>query len=512
METELTGPDLISGVPLHDIPENGMLAGHAGGESVVLVRRGSEIFAVGGTCTHYSGPLAEGIVVGDTIRCPWHHACFDLRTGEALRAPALNPIPSWNVERRGDTIAVTTKREPLPPMPAKTPLRSIGIVGGGGAGAAAAEMLRRRGFEGSIAMITAEETLPVDRPNLSKDYLAGNAPEEWIPLRTPEFYAEQNIETVTGHRVVRFDAQTKTLTLDNGIERSFDAILLATGADAVKLTPPGAERVHVLRTLADSRAIIAEAQKGRRAVVLGASFIGLEVAASLRAREVDVTVVAPEEIPLARVMGAELGGFIRALHEEHGVRFRLGTTAAKFEKDRVLLANGEPLQADFIVAGVGVRPNTLLAQIGGLKVEQGIVVDEHFETSAPGIYAAGDVACYPDRFSGKMIRVEHWAVAEQQGQTAACNMIGIPTPHIAAPFFWSAHYDVTIAYIGHAAGFDKAELHGSLADRRALVAYRSGNDIAAVAAIGMDREALLISAAMERGDRAEVERIVGDQR
>src|ERR1051325_9286861 len=311
--TELTGPDFISGVPLRDIPEGGMLAGHANGEAVILVRRGSEIFALGGTCTHYSAPLADGIVAGATVRCPWHHACFDLRTGEALRAPALNPLPAWNVERRGDNIFVTTKREPLPPAAAQTMVKSIGIVGGGGAGPAAAEMLRRRGFDGAIAIITAEETLPVDRPNLSKDYLAGNAPEEWIPLRTPEFYAEKNIETITGHRVMRLDANAKSLLLDNGIERRFDAILLATGADPVKLTPPGAERVHVLRTLADSRAIIAEAQKGRRAVVLGASFIGLEVAASLRAREGDVTVVAPEEIPLAEPMGGGLGAVIRPL-------------------------------------------------------------------------------------------------------------------------------------------------------------------------------------------------------
>jgi len=508
MQTELTGPDLTSGVPIADIPEHSMLAGHADGEAVILVRRGDEVFALGGTCTHYSAPLADGIVAGDTIRCPWHHACFDLRTGDALRAPALTPIPAWNVERRGDVVFVTTKREPSPPPVAKTDVRSIGIVGGGAAGAAAAEMLRRRGFDGAITIISAEETLPVDRPNLSKDYLAGNAPEEWIPLRTPEFYAEQNIEMVTGHRVLRVDAETKTLALDNGIERRFDAILIATGADPVRLTPPGAERVHVLRTLADSRAIIAEAEKGRRAVVLGASFIGLEVAAALRAREVDVTIVAPEEIPLVRILGTEVGAFIRALHEEHGVRFRLGATAAKFESDRVILSTGEPLPADFIVAGVGVRPNTLLGQIAGLKLDQGIVVDEHFETSACGIYAAGDVAKYPDRVSGKMIRVEHWAVAEQQGQTAACNIIGIETPHVAPPFFWSAHYDVTIAVVGHAAGFDKAELHGSLANRRALIAYRSGNEVAAVATIGMDREALRASVAMERGDRAELEAIV----
>jgi NADPH-dependent 2,4-dienoyl-CoA reductase/sulfur reductase-like enzyme/nitrite reductase/ring-hydroxylating ferredoxin subunit len=508
MDIQLTGPDLKQGISLNELADGAMLGGHVDGEAVLLVRRGGEIYAIGGTCTHYSAPLAEGLVVGNTVRCPWHHACFDLRTGEAVRAPALSAVPVWAVERRGGKVFVTGKADapkvrPLPPPPT-----SIGIVGAGAAGAAACEMLRKSGYTGAITVIGAEETLPVDRPNLSKDYLAGTAPEEWMQLRTPEFYSEQNIEVITGRRALQLDPSTKTLTLDNGVRRAFDAILLATGADPIRLTPPGAERVHVLRTLKDSRAIIAEAEKGKKAVVLGASFIGLEVAASLRARECDVTVVAPEEVPLAKPMGAELGAFIRSLHEAHGVRFRLGTTASKFEANRVVLASGEPLEADFIVAGIGVRPNTLLAQLARLRVENGVVVDERMQTSARGIYAAGDIALYPDHYSGRMMRVEHWAVAEQQGQTAARNMVGIDTPHTAPPFFWSAHYDVTIAMVGNSLGYTRTEVHGSLAERRALIAYFAGDDAIAVATIGLDREALLVEAAMEQGDRAEVKRII----
>ena len=234
----------------------------------------------------------------------------------------------------------------------------------------------------------------------------------------------------------------------------------------------------------------------------------LPFAASLRAREVEVTVVAPDAIPLAKTMGVEIGAFVRRLHEEHGVRFRLGTTVATFEGDRVILATGEPLLADFIVAGVGVRPNTQLAQIGGLAVDHGIIVDEFLRTSAPGIYAAGDVAQYPDRFSGQNVRVEHWVAAGRQGQTAARNILGRPTPHTAPPFFWSAHYDVTINYVGNAAGYDRVDVHGSLDDRRALVTYRVGPRIVAVATIGLDRESLQIEKAMEDGDVAAVERIV----
>ncbi|MEA2338853.1 MAG: hypothetical protein QOE82_2860, partial [Thermoanaerobaculia bacterium] len=266
--------DLKSGIAIDDVADGGMLTGEADGENVVLVRRGGEIFAVGAECTHYHGPLAEGIVSGETIHCPWHHACFDLRTG-APTAPALNPIPVWNVEQRDGRVFVTTKRE-IPPAPrAQTNVTSVGIVGAGVAGNAAAEMLRREGFAGAIAMIGAEETLPIDRPNLSKDYLAGTAPEEWMPLRDTDFYRAQNIEILIGRRAAALDAPTKTLTLDDGSKRTFDAILLATGSEPVRLSPPGAARVHVLRTLRDSRAIIAEAAKGKHAVVLGASFIGL---------------------------------------------------------------------------------------------------------------------------------------------------------------------------------------------------------------------------------------------
>ncbi|HXH41562.1 MAG TPA: FAD-dependent oxidoreductase [Thermoanaerobaculia bacterium] len=499
--------DLKAGVAIEEIADGGMLAGDVDGEAVLLVRHGKEIFAAGAECTHYHGPLAEGIVSGETIHCPWHHACFDLRTG-APTAPALNPIPVWNVEQREGRVFVTTKREIPPPPRAQTPLASVGIAGAGVAGNAAAEMLRSQGFAGTITMIGAEETVPIDRPNLSKDYLAGTAPEEWMPLRDAAFYQAHNIELLTGRRAVQLDAKTKTLTLDDGSKRAFDAILIATGSEPVRLSPPGAGRVHVLRTLRDSRTIIAEAAKGKRAVVLGASFIGLEVAASLRAREVEVTVVAPDEVPLGKTMGVEVGAFIRRLHEEHGVHFRLGTTVATFEGDRVVLATGEPIAADFVVAGVGVRPNTQLAQAAGLSVDNGVIVDEYFQSSIPGIFAAGDIAHYPDRFSGERIRVEHWVAAGRQGQTAARNILGMRTPHTVPPFFWSAHYDVTIAYVGHAAGFDRIDIHGSLDKHRALAVYRTGPRLLAVAAIGLDRESLLIEKAMEEGDRNAIEAVI----
>jgi apoptosis-inducing factor 3 len=508
-ETQLSGPDLAQGVPLAEVPEGGQLLGHSGGEAVLVVRRGEEIFAVGATCTHYGGPLAEGLVVDDTVRCPWHHACFSLRTGEAVRAPALNPVACYKVEREGDRIAVREKAEPATRREADGPA-SVVIVGAGAAGNAAAEALRREGYAGSITLVGPENEVPYDRPNLSKDYLAGNAPEEWIPLHSRDFYDEHRIELLLGVRVTALDPAAQRVTLSDGRSLDYGALLLATGADPVRLPLPGADlpHVHVLRSLADSRAIIEKAKEAKRAVVVGASFIGLEVAAALRAREVAVTVVAPEERPLERVMGPQLGDFIRGVHEEHGIEFRLGTKPKAFTEGAVELESGESLPSDLVVVGVGVRPNVALAEAAGLGVDKGVLVDEHLQTSAPGVYAAGDIARWPDPHSGERIRVEHWVVAERQGQTAARNILGRGERFDAVPFFWSQHYDVVINYVGHAAKWDAIEVSGSLAEKSATVAFRTGERIAAVATVFRDRESLEAELAMERDDAAGLEAVV----
>ena len=504
-EQKLTGPDLTLGVPLSQVADGGMLAGHAFGKPVVVVRRGTELFAVSGVCTHYSGPLGEGIVAGDTIRCPWHHACFSLRTGEAVRAPALNPLPRFEVERRGDTIVVT--RESPAPAPRRRPQRSprsVVIVGAGAAGDAAADMLRREGYEGPISLVGEDRDAPYDRPNISKDYLAGNAPEDWIPLRPKTFYQDHGIELLTGKRVTRIDTATKTVALDDGSSRSYDALLLATGASPVRLPlsvdPDG--RVMYLRTLADSRAIIARLETAKTAVVVGASFIGLEVAASLRARKLDVHVVAPEERPLERVLGRELGDLVRAVHESNGVRFHLGRTTARVDGTRIVLDDGTELVADLVVAGIGVRPNEALAADAGLAVAKGVRVNEYLETGAPGIFAAGDVARYPDFITGKDVRIEHWAVAQRQGQVAARNILGARQRFDAAPFFWSAHFDMTIGYVGHAEEWDDVAIDGRVEDRDCAVSYRLRGRTLAVATVGRDLESLRAEVALEQAGAA----------
>jgi len=521
-EQELKGPDLAAGVPSGDLADGAMLLGHADGEAVLLARRGDEIFAIGATCSHYSGPLAEGLLVEDTVRCPWHHACFSLRTGEPVGAPALNPVACWTVDRANDRIRVTGKsqRDPLAPSdevkrgvtrtraamhaasavaPSTRPPEDIVIVGAGAAGNAAAEMLRRLGYDGRITMLDGEPDAPYDRPNLSKDYLAGNAPEEWIPLRPQGFQAEHRIDFVRNAQVSALDLPKREVQLTNGGTYRFDRLLLATGAEPVRLPIPGADlpHVHYLRSLANSRSIIEKANASKRAVVIGASFIGLEVAASLRKRELEVHVVAPEKLPLERVMGAELARFVKALHEEQGVVFHLEDTATAIGERDVTLGSGAALPADLVVIGVGVRPRTGLAEQAKMAVDRGVSVNEFLETSAPHVFAAGDIARYPDPYTGERIRVEHWVHAERQGQAAARNMLGIGWPYDDVPFFWSAHYDVSINYVGHAEQWDAIEVDGDPFARDVVVRMKRAGRTLAVASIFRDTDSLQAEVAME---------------
>lgn len=494
------GPDLGSGIPLAELREGEPLLGHVAGEQVLLTRFGDEVTAIGATCTHYGGPLAEGLVVGDTVRCPWHHACFSLRTGEALAAPALNPVPCWEVEVKDGVVRLGRRAEEAPLSPRGRSAAAPGamvIVGAGAAGSAAAEMLRREGFDGRVVLIDPDPAAPYDRPNLSKDYLAGTAPEEWIPLRPDGFYAENGIERVVD-RVESIDRERRRVHLSSGDVVEYDRLLLATGAVPRTLPVPGADRGHVftLRSLDDCRRIIAHAGRAGSAVVVGASFIGMEVAASLRARGLPVTVVEVETVPFARTLGPEIGAMLRRVHEENGVAFRLGRSLEAIGEGHVLLDDGSEIPAELVVIGVGVRPDTRLAEAAGLQVENGVLVDDFLRTSAPYILAAGDIARWTDPRTGERVRVEHWVVAQRQGQAAARSMLGKAGLYRDVPFFWTAHFGVVVDYVGHAPRWDRIEVSGDPAARDAELRYQLGDQVLAVATINRNRASLEADAAM----------------
>ncbi len=501
-ETELTGPDLAKGIPSESLADGQMLVGHANGKQVLLARVGADIFAVAPHCTHYNGPLGEGLLVGTTVRCPWHHACFDLRTGEAVRAPALGPLGCWEVMQEGGMIKVGQKRKrSQPPARIETGAQPdrIVIVGGGAAGFAAAEMLRRVGYRNSLVMLSGDTALPYDRPNLSKDYLAGTIPFDYVPLRDESFYRDNGIDIRLGSDVADLDLRAREVQLSSGERIAYDRLLLATGAEPVRLAIPGAERprVYTLRSLADSNAIIEAAKTSARAVVIGASFIGLEAAASLRSRGLEVHVVAPDKRPMERILGPDMGDFIRALHEEHGVIFHLETKPKAIDQ-AVHLDNGRTIDADFVVVGIGVRPRTELAEKAGLAIDRGVAVDRFLQTSVAGVYAAGDIARWPDPYSGEKLRIEHWVVAERQGQTAALNMLGQREAFAQVPFFWSQHYDVPINYVGHAAAWDAIEIDGDIEKKDCLLRFKQNGRVAAVASIFRDVDSLQAELAMER--------------
>ncbi len=510
---DVTGPDFKAGIELKRLTENEPLLGHFDDEPVILIRQAGDVFAIGATCTHYSGPLAEGLVVGETIRCPWHHARFSVRTGEAEGAPALNPVDCFNVVQDKGQVRIDGKKTVDFRVACPRNPESVVIVGAGAAGAACADMLRTKGYPGPITLAGEEEPGPVDRPNLSKDYLAGTAQEDWIPLRDRQYYRSINVELITGDPAVRIDTAERHVSLRSGRGLKYGSLLLATGAEPLSLPIEGATlpHVHRLRTLADSKTIIAHAERAKKCVVIGSSFIGLEAAASLRQRGLDVTVVGRDTVPLAKVLGPELGAFVQKLHEQQGVKFRLGATPRAIRETRVEIEDGDPVEADLVVMGVGVSPRISLAKEAGLKVDKGVVVGERLETSAEDVYAAGDIARYPDPISGAPVRIEHWVLAERQGQSAARAMLGIGGVFGDVPFFWSQHYDVSISYSGHAGSWDACEVRGDLSKQDACVIYRLRGKTLAVATVGRDHVSLEVEAAFEQGDMEKLEQILQRQ-
>ena len=503
------GPDFSAGVAVSSIPEDGILAGHVGDDPVLLSRAGDRVFAVSGKCTHYGAPLAEGLVDGHQVRCPWHHARFDLHSGECLAAPAFAPLQRWHAEVADGVVHVRVHDETSPTQPSRVEVTShpqrIVIVGAGAAGFAAAQRLRTLGFSGSISLLSADTDAPYDRPNLSKDYLAGSAPEDWMPLQSASFYREQRIDLHLDSEVIAIDVNDHQVrTTSSPHHHPYDRLLLATGAEPVRLDLPGFStlpNVVTLRSMDDARSLITALAGIRSVAVVGAGFIGLEVAGALRARSIDVHVIARENNPMAKVLGPDMAAFVVDLHRQHGVNFHLGCSPAGYDGQLLTLDNGSTVDAQLVIVGVGVRPRTQLAEFAALEVDNGVLVNAYMQTSSPEIYAAGDIARF--KWNDQWIRVEHWVHAERQGQSAAANMLGLQRPFRDVPFFWTHHYGTSIRYTGHAQAWDEARLDGSVVGQDACVRLFRNGTLCAAVTLGRDMENLEIERQLELANAAQ---------
>ncbi len=497
-------PDFARGIAVDAIPEGGLLAGAVGDEPVLLTRIGDQVRAFSGRCTHLGAPLADGLVVDGAVRCPWHHACFDLKSGQAVAAPAFDPLPAFAVECDGITARVQGELAPLSEIVNAAAPGGPGmvIVGGGAAAYAAAVALRRLGARESIIVISNETHGPYDRTLLTKDYLDGKFGDDHLPIAKTSL-ADLGIELLSGSTVESIDRANKNVVLGDGRLVPYAKLLLATGAEPVRLDVPGADLPHVgtLRSLDDCRALLGRIEGAATVVVVGSSFIGLEAAASLRSRGLDVTVVTPEDMPMAKKIGAELSQAIMAVHRAKGVRFQLGAEVVRIGPRHVTLKDGTELPADAVVIGVGVKPRTALAEAAGLTVEDGVMVDAFLRTSDPDILAAGDIARWPDPVSSRPVRVEHWVVAERKGEAAAATMAGRVTAFADVPFFWSKHFDFSFRYVGHAETWDTTRIEGDLAAGNAIVVFVKNARALAVATVGQDLKALEIERDMQRAWR-----------
>ncbi len=478
---------------LSEVKEGQPAVVEVGEASVLLVRIDGQIHACAGKCTHYGAPLADGLLRGTVITCPWHNARFDVTSGRMVAPPALDHLTCYAVKVEAGAIYVRPRSEPseaVEPV-AGTEDQQVVIVGAGAAGNAAAETLRREGFGGAIALVTTEPYGPYDRPNLSKDFLAGTAEPEWIPLRSDSYYAERDIALLTNHRVTRVDPGRSCVTFADGSQLGYDQLLLATGGTPRPLPVEGGDLEHVflLRTLADAEAIIAALDGAENAVVIGAGFIGMEIAGALTERGLHVDVVALEEVPMARVFGEQVGRWLRGLHEAAGTTFHMNAQVATItggnRVESVELADGRILPADVVVAGLGIRPAVDFLDGTGL-VEEGVVpVDEHLQSGARYVYAAGDIAAVPDPRLGRRVRVEHWAVAQRQGQHAARMMLGRKEPYSEVPFFWTQQGGKSLNYAGIANNMDHIAVRGEIGGEF-LAGYYERGELRAVASLWRD--------------------------
>ena len=492
-------PDLASGIAATGLAEDKPVMGMVGDQKVVLVRHAGRLCALAGQCTHLGAPLDKGLVVDGELRCPWHHARFSLTTGEAVGAPAFEPLTVFDVVEDGGSVRVTGERQAaMSNRDSAGGGTRIVIIGGGAAGHACADMLARGGQGARVTILSDDPDPPYDRTFCSKQYLSGKKQRDDCRLPAAGLGRGAEPTTRTGVEVREIDLAAREVVTADDARIGFDTLVLATGAGPVLAEFAGNDHanVHRLRTLGDADALIAAAENAKGAVIVGASFIALEVAASLISRDLSVTVVAPDEVPLGDRLGRDVGDFVQNLHAGKGVRFALGRTVQSYDGAAVTLDDGSTLRADLVVIGTGVAPRTDLAEKAGLTLATkdeggGVKVDDRLRTSTRDVYAIGDLASYPDPHSGKSIRVEHWVHAQRQGQYLARSLMGeITTPFGDTPFFWSGHYGTSLRYVGHVPSPDDRQIDGSVEAGEFAVRYLDQGEPKAVLTCKRDLESL----------------------
>ncbi|MEJ2111190.1 MAG: FAD-dependent oxidoreductase [Acidobacteriota bacterium] len=499
---------------LNELPEKDPVAVKVDGKDVLLVRIGNEVYATRAKCTHYGAPLKNGLLNGCEITCPWHNARFDITNGKMQNPPALDDLRSFQTKVENGDVFVGA---PIPVQSAALSTdstlndKTFVIIGAGAAGNAAAETLRREGFSGRIMLVTSENRLPYDRPNLSKDFLSGEADPDWMPLRSKEFYEKKNIEVLTERKVQRLKPEEHEVYFSNGDAIKYDRVLLATGGKPRSLSVPGGDlpNVFLLRSMADAEAILKAAETARRTAILGSGFIGLEAAAALRQRELEVVLATQEEVPMKRVFGERIGKWIRQMHESQGVEFRFGVTPDRVEQTesglRLCLSDGSTVETDLVIVGFGVDPSVDYLKDSGLLHNGAVTVNERLQTKSEDIFAAGDIAVFPDPHTGAEWRIEHWAVAEAQGKHAARAMLGSKAPYDEVPFFWTRQFGKSVKYIGHATSYDRVVVRGEFEEERFFVGYFLDGRLMAASSLNGGREFLALGLLIKSGKLPSIE-------
>ncbi|MEH2338755.1 FAD-dependent oxidoreductase [Nostoc sp.] len=505
---------------INDLNDGEMRQVAVGETEILLTRLDGKFHAVGAHCSHYKAPLAEGVLSGHHVVCPWHNAYFDVTTGDQLEPPGLDSLACYQVRIEGENVIVSVPEETTglrsPTMAQFNPdadKRTFVILGAGAAGVHAAETLRVAGYQGRIVMITQDDKLPYDRTKLSKDYFIGETSSEEMPLRSPDFYKEHAIEVLLNKRVEQVQTTAKAIAFTNGDSLNYDALLVATGGKPLQLDIPGADLQNILtlRSFDDTDRILTLSKQKGQAVVIGSSFIGMETAAGLSQHGLQVTVVSPDSVPFKKTLGEEIGKIFQQVHEENGVSFKLGRKAVKFEGsdkvEAVILDNGDRLKADIVIVGIGVQPATDFLEGIDLHPKDGSVVVDEYLRAADGIYAAGDIARYPDWRTSESLRVEHWRVAAQQGRIAAHNMAGKAVKFRGLPLFWTMQFKFPLRYIGHAESWDEIIVDGDLQKQEFIAFYVKNNQVLAVATSHKDTETAAISELMRLNQMLTVEEL-----